>query len=111
MCSVDLYVGIIQEIGEVQNQKWSNVHIETLIDAYKIQLCLYATNLPKYQNKHLRRLANERVIEAIMRLSPTATIKDCLNKFHNLRNQFNNEHAKVRSSIKSVTGTDDLNVI
>lgn len=92
-------------------QRWSPEHINVLIDAYKEEPCLYATNTPNYHNKHLRTMALDRVKNAVLRLKPTVTAKECSNKFHNLRNQFNIEHAKVKSSLKSGTGTDDVSIL
>ncbi|XP_015518840.1 uncharacterized protein LOC107223619 [Neodiprion lecontei] len=53
-------------------------------------------------------MALNRVNNAVLRLRPASTTKECSNKFHNLRNQFNIEHSKVKSSLKSGTGTDDI---
>jgi len=50
----------------------------------------------------------DRVYNAVKRLRPITTIKECTLKFHNLRNQFNIENAKVKTSFKSGTGTDDV---
>uniref|UniRef100_A0A2S2R1S6 MADF domain-containing protein n=1 Tax=Sipha flava TaxID=143950 RepID=A0A2S2R1S6_9HEMI len=91
-----------------KSEKWSNDQIETLIDAYKEELCLYATNLATYHNKHLRADAMERVCKAVTSLRPFINTKECSTKFHNLRNQFNIENAKVKTSFKSGTGTDDI---
>lgn len=98
----------------MQNQKpgkWSNDQIEALIDAYKEELCLYATNMARYHNKHLRGEAIFRVYQTMMGVRPTTSTKQCANKFHNLRNQFNIEHAKIKASVKSGTGTDDVSNI
>ncbi|XP_046473765.2 uncharacterized protein [Neodiprion pinetum] len=89
-------------------QRWSAEQITVLIDAYKEEPCLYATNTPNYHNKNLRTMALNRVNNAVLRLRPASTTKECSNKFHNLRNQFNIEHSKVKSSLKSGTGTDDI---
>ena len=89
------------------SQKWSSEQINVLIDAYKEEPCLYATNTPNYHNRNLRTAALNRVSNAVLRLRPT-TPKECASKFHNLRNQFNIEHSKVKSSLKSGTGTDDV---
>lgn len=94
-----------------RSDKWSNDQIEILIDAYKEEFCLFATNLSSYHNKHLRADAIERVCKAVMRLRPKTNTKECAAKFHNLRNQFNIENAKVKSSFKSGTGTDNVSII
>lgn len=91
-------------------EKWSNEQIETLIDAYKEELCLFAKNLATYHNKHLRADSMERVCKAVKNVRPLTNTKECSTKFHNLRNQFNIENAKVKTSFKSGTGTDDVSI-
>lgn len=81
-----------------KSEKWSTDQIETLIDAYKEELCLYATNLATYHNKHIRADALERVYNAVIKVRPITSIKECTLKFHNLRNQFNIENSKVKTS-------------
>jgi len=93
-----------------KQEKWSNDQIEILIDAYKEEPCLFATNLATYHNKHLRAEAMDRVYKTVFRSRPITTSKECSAKFHNLRNQFNIENAKVKRSFKSGTGTDDVSI-
>lgn len=92
------------------SQRWSPEQINALIDAYKEEPCLYATNTPNYHNKRLRTEALDRVRNAVLGLKPTVTAKECSTKFHNLRNQFNIENSKIKASLKSGTGTDDVSI-
>ena len=93
-----------------KGEKWSKDQIKLLIDAFKDEQCLYASDLKNYRNKHLRGQALERVFQRVSRLRLTTTKEECQKKLKTIRNQFNIEHAKVKSSLRSSTGTDDLSV-
>ncbi|XP_039303191.1 uncharacterized protein LOC113004674 [Solenopsis invicta] len=88
--------------------KWSKESILCLIEAYKEEPCLYAVNTPNYHNKQSRNEALKNVCTAVSMIRPGTTEKECATKFYNLRNQFNVENAKVKSSIKSGIGTNDV---
>lgn len=90
-------------------KKWTNEAIICLIEAYREEPCLYAVNSPNYHNKHMRSKALKKVC-ATVSLIRSGTENECSTKFHNLRNQFNIENAKVKASIKSGTGTDDVSM-
>lgn len=87
---------------------WTKEAVELLIDAYKNEPCLYQTRNPNYHNKTLRCDSLRRICAIINTIRPNTTEKDCSIKFYNLRNQFNSENAKVRASIKSGTGTENV---
>lgn len=99
---------LVAQIG--QSTKWTKEQISVLINAYKEETCLYAIQSPNYHNKHLRAEALMRVCNAVNNVRLNTTTKECQTKFHNLRNQFNVENAKRRSSIKSGAGTNDIYV-
>ncbi|XP_011632920.1 uncharacterized protein LOC105424404 [Pogonomyrmex barbatus] len=69
--------------------------------------CLYATNTPNYHNKYVRNEALKRVCATVSIFRLGIVENECTTKFHYLRTQFNIENAKVKSSIKSETGTND----
>ncbi|XP_018360502.1 PREDICTED: uncharacterized protein LOC108759517 [Trachymyrmex cornetzi] len=87
---------------------WPKQVVEVLIDAYKDEPCLYAINNPNYHNKHLRNEALKHISAVVSTIRPYSNEKDCSVKLHNLRNQFNTENAKVRQSIKSGIGTENV---
>ena len=89
-------------------EKWTNNQTVALIDAWKEEACLYAVKTPNYHNKAMRSDALVRVLKAVMVLRPEATITDCKSRFHNLRSEFNIEHRKVKASMKSGTGLDNV---
>ena len=93
-----------------EKKKWSKEAILCLIEAYKEEICLYAVNTPNYHNKHIRNEALKNVRVAVSQFKPGITENECAAKFHNLRNQFNIESAKVKASMKSGTGTDNVNI-
>jgi len=89
---------------------WSKEAVEILIDAYREEPCLYATNNPNYHNKRLRFEALKRICDIVCTVRPNSTEKDISVKIHNLRNQFNTENSKVRKSLKSGIGTKDVSI-
>lgn len=93
-----------------QRNSWAREHIEALIEAYKIENCLYAVNNPNYHNKNFREKALQRITNTIAAIRPGTTEKDCSTKFHNLRTQFTVENAKVKGSMKSGVGTEDVSI-
>lgn len=92
----------------MKKKQWTKEAICSLIEAYKEQSCLYAVNTPNYHNKHLRSEALQKVCAAVSLVRPGTTEKECSTKVHNVRNQFNIENVKVKASIKSGAGTDDV---
>lgn len=96
--------------SEKDKKKWSKESVLCSIEAYKEQPCLYAVDTPNYHNKHMRNKALKNVCAAVSVLKPNITESECATKFHNLRNQFNIENAKVKASIKSGIGTDDVSM-
>jgi len=90
--------------------KWSKENILCLIEAYKDEPCLYAVNTPNYHNKHSRSEALKNVCTTVSRIRPGTTEKECSTKFYNLRNQFNVENAKIKSSMKSGIGTNNVSI-
>ncbi|XP_036141832.1 uncharacterized protein LOC118645245 [Monomorium pharaonis] len=87
---------------------WTKKAVEILIAAYKNEPCLYQTRNPNYHNKNLRNEALERICAIVSTVTPNITGKECSIKFYNLRNQFNTENAKVRASIKSGIGSENV---
>jgi len=93
-----------------EKKKWTNEAILTLIEAYKEEPCLYAVNTPNYHNKHMRSKALKNVCAAVSMLRSGITESECATKFHNVRSQFNIENKKIKLSMKSGTGTNDVNI-
>ncbi|XP_066587643.1 uncharacterized protein [Prorops nasuta] len=89
-------------------KKWNNEAVLCLIESYKDEPCLYATNSVHYHNKHKRSEALKRICLNVSSQRPGTTEVECSTKLHNLRNQFNIENQKVKASIKSGTGFDDV---
>ncbi|XP_011863271.1 PREDICTED: uncharacterized protein LOC105559523, partial [Vollenhovia emeryi] len=87
---------------------WTKEAVQVLIDAYKDEPCLYQTRNPNYHNKTLRNEALNRICAMVNAIRPNTTEKDCSVKFYNLRNQFNSENAKVRTSMKSGIGSENV---
>jgi len=89
---------------------WTKEAVQILIDAYKNEPCLYQTKNPNYHNKHLRYESLKRICGIVNTIRPNITEKECSTKFNNLRNQFNSENAKVKASIKSGVGSENVSI-
>lgn len=89
---------------------WTKEAVSTLIDAYKNEPCLYETNNPNYHNKNLRNESLERISVMVNTVRPNTTSKECAVKFYSLRSQFTSENAKVRASIKSGIGSENVSI-
>lgn len=89
---------------------WTKEAVQILIDAYKNEPCLYETGNPNYHNKNLRYESLKRIYAIVNTIRPNTTEKECSIKFYNLRNQFNFENAKVRASIKSGIGSENVSI-
>lgn len=87
---------------------WTKEAVQILLDAYKNEPCLYEMKNPNYHNKNLRYDSLKRVCAMVNTVRPNTTEKDCSIKFYNLRSQFNSENAKVRASMKSGIGTENV---
>ncbi|KYN21977.1 hypothetical protein ALC57_05636 [Trachymyrmex cornetzi] len=59
----------------------------------------------------IRNEALKRISAVVSTVKPYSNEKDCSVKLHNLRNQFNTENAKVRQSIKSEIGTENVSIL
>lgn len=89
---------------------WTKDAVGILIDAYKNEPCLYQIKSPNYHNKNLRHESLKRICAMVCTIRPNTTEKECSIKFYNLRNQFNSENAKVRASIKSGIGSENVSI-
>jgi len=89
---------------------WTKEAVQILIDAYNNKPCLYQTKNPNYHNKTLRSISLKHICAIVNTIRPNTTEKECSTKFYNLRNQFNHENAKVRASIKSGIGSENVSI-
>ena len=84
--------------------------MNTLIDAWHDEECLYNAKSNDYHNKHLRQESLKRVVPKVRTVFPEVTEELCTKKFNNIRTEFAKEHRKVQASIKSGAGTDDVSM-
>ncbi|KZC05425.1 hypothetical protein WN55_05455 [Dufourea novaeangliae] len=52
-------------INAFSAKKWTNEQVMVVIDAIKLEPCLYVVNSANYHNKHLRNEALNRVSDAV----------------------------------------------
>lgn len=64
---------------------WTKQAVVALIDVYKYELCLYATNNLNYHNKQLRNEALQRISVVVSAIRQNSSEKECSTKLHNLR--------------------------
>ncbi|XP_046386397.1 uncharacterized protein LOC124156110 [Ischnura elegans] len=92
----------------MSGSSWNKHQVSVLIEAYRKETCLHSLRNPNYHNKRLRADALGRVAAAVSAVRPNTGDKECATKFHNLRNSFNVENAKVKASLKSGVGAQDI---
>lgn len=87
---------------------WSTQSISLLIENYSQFPCLYDTKLQIYHNKHIRQKSLEEIASALQPYRPNTTLQEVKTKISSLRTQFGVEHNKVKASLKSGAGTDNV---
>ncbi|XP_049767202.1 uncharacterized protein LOC126100619 [Schistocerca cancellata] len=88
---------------------WTRDELCVLIDAFKEEQCLYNVKSKNYHNKHFRSEALNRVFQKVKSLrSHLQNPKECQIKFSNMRNMFSVENNKRKESMKTGSGTDDV---
>lgn len=100
----------VLNINKISKNLWDKAQITVLINAYQLETCLYAVNDKDYHNRDLRGSAIRRICETISKVHPNVTEKECAIKINTLRNTFNIGNKKVKESIKSGVGVDDVNI-
>ncbi|XP_076037095.1 uncharacterized protein LOC143022656 [Oratosquilla oratoria] len=87
---------------------WSKALTSTLIDLYRKNPCLWNVKLKCYKNRD-KRITAVKAIAAEMREHGTSvTTDDIKKKIDTLRNQYRRECKKVKNSLKSGAGSDDI---
>ncbi|CAH1380991.1 unnamed protein product [Tenebrio molitor] len=79
-----------------------------LIVEYERQPCLYDTKHKFNTNKHARNDAFLKIAGELKEINPTVAVEDIKKKITNLRQQFSHENAKIQSSLRTGTGTEDV---
>ena len=87
--------------------EWCKAAIDTLLEAYSEEECLYNNKSPLYHNKRARLRALENVCKALKYIRPCKTA-DIVNKMKSLRTTFVAELHKVNNSKASSVGLDDV---
>ncbi|XP_031327891.1 uncharacterized protein LOC116176413 isoform X1 [Photinus pyralis] len=88
---------------------WSREQVTMLIEVYKNHPCLYVVKSPQYKNKHARNAALTDICSKLEAVKAGVTIADVKNKFAALRQNFLVEYRKHENSMKSGSGTDQVN--
>nr|XP_049703706.1 uncharacterized protein LOC126056107 isoform X2 [Helicoverpa armigera] len=88
--------------------KWTEQHTLKFVQAYIKFECLYNVKCAEFKNKQLRDAALLKLSEAMG--NPDFGPKEAYNKIRSLKSTFSQEHKKVKDSIKSGAGLDDIYV-
>lgn len=86
--------------------KWSEQQMSNFIHLYETHSCLWQTNSPEYKNRDKRQQALENIVEEMK--IPNFTVNDCKNKIKNIRSHYCQELKKIKNSMKSGMGTQDI---
>jgi hypothetical protein len=87
---------------------WTRELTMALIVEYERQPCLYDTKHKFNTNKHARNDAFLKIAGELKEINPTVAVEDIKKKITNLRQQFSHENAKIQSSLRTGTGTEDV---
>lgn len=88
--------------------KWTEQHTLKFLQEYLKYECLYNVKCAEFKNKQLRDAALLKLSEAMA--IPDFGPKEAYNKIRSLKSNFSQEHKKVKDSIKSGAGLDDIYV-
>lgn len=88
--------------------KWTEQHTLKFVQEYIKYECLYNVKCAEFKNKRLRDAALLKLSEAME--IPDFGPKEAYNKIRSLKSTFSQEHKKVKDSIKSGAGIDDIYV-
>lgn len=80
--------------------------MSNFIHLYETHSCLWQTNSPEYKNRDKRQQALENIVEEMK--IPNFTVNDCKNKIKNIRSHYCQELKKIKNSMKSGMGTQDI---
>ncbi|KAF5287725.1 hypothetical protein FQA39_LY15745 [Lamprigera yunnana] len=86
---------------------WSQEHVQSLIECYRANECLYMVTSPRYKNKHARSAALEQIVKCLKSLGRNCTIADIKSKWNGPRTNYLSECRKYESTQKSGAGADD----
>ena len=87
--------------------EWCKAAIDTLIESYRNEECLYNSRSPLYHNKHARQRALQNVCKALKDIRPCKTA-DIVTKMKSLRTTFVAELNKLNNYKASGDGLDDV---
>ncbi|XP_034174686.2 uncharacterized protein LOC117601680 [Osmia lignaria lignaria] len=86
--------------------KWNNHQMMTFIHLYESHPCLWKSDLSDYKNRDKRQSALENIV-AEMNI-PNFTLVECKNKIKNLRSHYCQELKKIKNSMKSGAGSEEV---
>lgn len=80
------------------------------IELYKNETCLWQNKSKEYHDREMKFEAYKNLLEKMKEVDSKATIDTVKSKINTIRCTFKKELIKVRSSLKSGSGVDDIYV-
>jgi hypothetical protein len=82
--------------------------LEEFIEMYKANPCLWNVKSKEYIDKNKKLLAYEKLAEKLREKDPAANKGSVVKKINNLRSSFRKEMKKVKASLHSGAGEDEV---
>lgn len=92
----------------MSGHKWSEKETINFIEHYINEECLWNLKSDDYKNKHKREAAYCRLKDFAKEYYPSLTIQDVKNKIKNIRSTYYQELKKVKDSMGTGSGADDV---
>lgn len=108
MCRL-VHACIAYTVVEIFNMaSWSTSDVTDFIEIYRSEECLWKVKSPFYSNKLHRQRAYTKLVDFVSTFDKDATKEIVVRKINSLRSSFRKELKKVKSSIVSGSGTDEI---
>lgn len=91
-----------------QDRNGHRDQLEEFIQCYRSETCLWQTKSKDYHDRNKKNAAYNRLVEKYKIIDPNANRDIVVKKINNLRTAYKKELNKMKQSIKSGAGTDEL---
>ena len=82
--------------------------LEEFINIYQSEFCLWKIKSKEYHDQPKKEAAYSRLLEKLKEIDSSATKSSVVKNINNLRSSYRKEFKKVKDSMKSGTGADEV---
>ncbi|XP_067130333.1 uncharacterized protein [Centruroides vittatus] len=86
----------------------SREFLEEFLKIYESEPCLWHVKNKEYHDRSKKEAAYLRLIEKLKEMEPNANKESVIKKINNIRSAYRKEIKKIKASIKSGAGTEDI---